>query len=172
MELIYLGPTKTQIVVHLAAGEVLGSLGPYETPVTDYIKCEAADPNYTALLALDPTLGTVVDPGAVQGVAPPGSAGKPTVIDVPNLSGTPTVAQILTVTMGNWTGAPMGYAYAWMRDGVAIAGETAQNYTLVTADVGTSITAVVTATNASGSTVAPPSNALGPIQAAAGTSRR
>jgi hypothetical protein len=171
MELIYLGPTKTQIVVHLAAGETLGNLGPYETPVTDYIKCDAADPNYRALLAQDPTLETVTDPGAVQGVAPPAAAGKPTVIDVPNLSGTPTEGEILTVTMGNWTGAPMGYAYAWMRDGVAIADETAESYTLVTADVGASITAVVTATNASGSTVAPPSNALGPVQAAAKSRR-
>jgi hypothetical protein len=98
-------------------------------------------------------------------------AEKPTVVDVPYLSGTPTEGEILTVTLGNWTGEPTSYAAAWMRDGSEITTATGDSYTLVTADVGASITVVVTATNAVGSTTAPPSNAVGPVQAAAKTRR-
>ena len=62
---------------------------------------------------------------------------------------------------GNWAGTPSSYAYAWYRNGVAIGGATAASYTLVSADIGgKQITAVVTATNVTGSTAAPPSNAI------------
>jgi hypothetical protein len=88
---------------------------------------------------------------------------KPGVIDVPYASANaspPIVGTVVSVTNGNWTGAPTGYAYQWKRDGTTNLG-TAANYTLVSADIGGHlITCVVTATNAQGSTVAPPSNAI------------
>jgi hypothetical protein len=93
-----------------------------------------------------------------------GVAHKPGVIDVPYASANaspPIVGTVCSVTNGNWAGVPTSYAYAWYRNGVAIGGATAATYTLVSADTGgKQITAVVTATNATGSTAAPPSNAI------------
>jgi predicted fused transcriptional regulator/phosphomethylpyrimidine kinase len=58
--------------------------------------------------------------------------------------------------MGNWTGEPTSYAYAWQIDGAA-AGTGTADYAVQAGDVGKSATCVVTATNAAGSTAAPPS---------------
>ena len=83
----------------------------------------------------------------------------------PNGVGEAAVGQTLNCTMGNWTGEPTSYAYAWQAGlGVAV-GTDAPDYTVAAADAGTSIVCVVTATNAHGSTAAPPSNAV-PIPAA------
>ena len=90
---------------------------------------------------------------------------KPGVIDIPYASANASpavVGTVVTVTNGNWTGAPTSYTYAWQRSGVAIGGATAASYTLVSADIGgKQIACVVTAVNANGSTAAPPSNAIG-----------
>jgi hypothetical protein len=96
--------------------------------------------------------------GVIGVLSPPGN------IDVPYASANaspPVVGTVCSVTQGNWAGTPTSYAYAWYRNGVAIGGATAATYTLVSADTGgKQITAVVTATNATGSTAAPPSNAI------------
>lgn len=65
-------------------------------------------------------------------------------------------ADILSCTMGEWSGTPTSYAYQWKLDGTN-AGTDAATYTVQPADVGTTATCVVTATNANGSTAAPPS---------------
>jgi hypothetical protein len=83
----------------------------------------------------------------------------PTVVDVPYVGGDAAVGGTLTCTMGNWTGEPTSYAYRWQRDGADVATSTPA-YVVDAADVGHSITCVVTATNARGSTEAPPSNAV------------
>jgi hypothetical protein len=97
---------------------------------------------------------------------PPGSQ-PPMVKDIPYVEGEAAVGGTLTCTMGNWTGEPTDYAYQWKRDGTTNLG-TAASYLVVTADAGSSITCVVTASNANGSTTAPPSNAV-TIAAAART---
>ena len=88
---------------------------------------------------------------------------KPAIIDVPSAHANatpPVVGTVVSVTNGNWTGMPTGYAYQWKRDGTTNLGTNA-SYTLIAADVGGHrITCVVTATNAQGSTAAPPSNAI------------
>jgi hypothetical protein len=80
----------------------------------------------------------------------------------PVLSGTATVGQTLGVTNGTWTNPPTGYSYDWRRNGISI-GATSQNtYSLASADNGTNISCVVTATNSGGSGSAT-SNTLGPV---------
>jgi hypothetical protein len=82
--------------------------------------------------------------------------GGPTNVDVPYASQS---GSTLTCTMGNWEGEPTEYWYQWKLDG-ANAGTNAPNYAVQPADVGKSATCTVTARNAQGETVAPPSNAV------------
>jgi hypothetical protein len=92
----------------------------------------------------------------------PAPTTPPTCVTAPYLGGTGAVGQTLTCTMGTWTSMeaePHSYAYQMLRDGVTPIGDAAA-YTLVAADVGHSITGVVTATNALGSAQSPPSNAV------------
>ena len=89
---------------------------------------------------------------------------KPGVIDVPYVSAAPyppaTTSTVCSCTQGNWDGVPTSYTYQWKRDGTVNLG-TAATYTLVAGDIPShTITCVVTATNAQGSTVAPPSNGI------------
>jgi hypothetical protein len=85
------------------------------------------------------------------------AAGPPTVVDVPlaTLNGSQ-----LSCTMGNWTGDPDTYAYAWQSDGVLMDGAASATYSVTPEDSGHSLACVVTATNANGATTAPPSNAV------------
>jgi hypothetical protein len=84
------------------------------------------------------------------------AAGPPVNVDVPYVSQT---GATLFCTMGNWTGQPTAYAYAWHNDGVAN-GATDATYTVQPDDSGHSLACVVTATNALGSTMAPMSNSI------------
>ncbi len=84
--------------------------------------------------------------------AAPGSRVRPVV------SGATTVGGTLTVSAGRWSRTPTGYAYQWERCWLgiclAIPGATSATYTLASGDTGSSVYAVVTATNATGSTQA------------------
>lgn len=77
-------------------------------------------------------------------------------IDIPYVS---LAGSVASCTMGNWTGSPTTYAYQWKSNGVNV-GTNAATYTTVGGDSGHTITCVVTATNATGSTPAPPSNGV------------
>lgn len=59
----------------------------------------------------------------------------------------------LTGSDGTWSGADNVYTYRWLKDGVAIDGETADTYTPVEGDVDAEIAFEVTATNPAGSAV-------------------
>jgi hypothetical protein len=71
----------------------------------------------------------------------------------PAVTGTAAVAQALTVSSGDWSGAPSAYAYQWSRcDSTAtacadIAGATAAAYTVAPEDTGSVLRATVTAKN-------------------------
>jgi hypothetical protein len=87
------------------------------------------------------------------------SAAAPVNTVAPAVTGTPKVGQTLTVSNGTWTGTPTSYSYRWQRCStssscVSIAGATKQTYKLVNADAGRTVRAVVTATNADGSSTA------------------
>ena len=68
----------------------------------------------------------------------------------PVIGGAAIVGNVLTATAGTWTGsAPISYAYQWKRGSTNV-GTNASTYTLVTADSGSTMTVVVTATNSAG----------------------
>ena len=79
---------------------------------------------------------------------------------LPSISGSTVQGQTLSTTNGTWTGSPTSYAYQWQdcnSSGASctnITGATSASYTLEATDVGDTIRAVVTATNAGGSTAA------------------
>jgi hypothetical protein len=95
-----------------------------------------------------------VPPGTGNGGGGDGGATTaPVNVDVPHVSQS---GAVLNCTMGNWEGEPTSYAYQWKIDGVD-AGTGTADYAVQAGDVGKSATCVVTATNAHGSTAAPPS---------------
>ncbi|MDX6504099.1 MAG: polysaccharide biosynthesis protein PslG [Gaiellaceae bacterium] len=73
-------------------------------------------------------------------------------------AGTAQVGQSLTASSGSWSGtAPLSYGYAWQRcdsTGAACAalGVTSSAYTLASADAGSTLRVVVTASNSAGAT--------------------
>jgi hypothetical protein len=77
---------------------------------------------------------------------------------LPTISGTPAVAQTLVAQPGSWTGSqPIAYGFQWLRCGangsgcVPIAGATDSTYLVESADVASTLSVEVTATNAAGS---------------------
>jgi hypothetical protein len=80
-------------------------------------------------------------------------------IHAPYVSGDSQVGSILLSTQGEWDGSPTSYSYQWKRGSTNI-GIDDSEYTIVVGDSGSSIGCTVTATNANGSTVAPPSNTV------------
>jgi hypothetical protein len=100
-------------------------------------------------------------PSKPQGTSPPGGQKPPEppeevkpppvlppqVRDVPYLSQT---GDLLTCTMGNWTGEPDSYKYQFRRDTSTLVGTESNEYVVTPADVGRSLDCVVEATNAAG----------------------
>lgn len=87
------------------------------------------------------------------------AVGPPVNVDVPAITGNGTVGSTLTCTMGNWQGEPTSYMYQWKSDAIEM-GTNENTYTVAATDAGHSITCVVSASNAAGSTTAAPSNAI------------
>jgi hypothetical protein len=107
-----------------------------------------------------PVFGGILDNGNVSWLAvPPVNEDVPHVLVNGAVASSAAVGAALTCTMGNWLGTPTGYAYQW-KSGATNVGTNSNTYTVVAGDIGNNVTCTVTATNASGSTVAPPSNAI------------
>ncbi len=127
----------------------------------------------TATNVISPASATSAQSAVVQPLGPFN-------LTAPSISGTAQDGLALTLNQGSWDGTPtLTYAQQWRRCDAAgancvnIAGATGATYTLVPADVGSTIRAVVTATNAAGSTgaatvqtavvtAAPPVNTVAP----------
>lgn len=77
----------------------------------------------------------------------------PRSLSKPTISGTATVGQTLTASLGGW-GFAQTYAFQWKRDGTNISGATNRTYVLQAGDSGKTVTVTVTATNDKGSTSA------------------
>lgn len=84
---------------------------------------------------------------------PPAPPGPPVNVDVPAVTQT---GATLNCTTGNWTGEPTSYAYQWQIMGVDV-GTNSSSYAVQSGDIGETAVCVVTASNAAGSTTAPPS---------------
>jgi hypothetical protein len=86
----------------------------------------------------------------------------------PSISGSALRTSVLTATGGSWTGFT-GKSLKWQRlvsgTWTDIPSQTGATYTLVSADVGTSVRVLETATNADGP-ASSPSNAIGPVDGA------
>jgi len=70
---------------------------------------------------------------------------------LPVISGSAEVGETLTTDNGSWNNSPASYAYAWLRSGAVVSGQTSSTYAVTTADIGKTIAARVTATNVDGS---------------------
>jgi hypothetical protein len=88
--------------------------------------------------------------GPIESSAQHIKGGKPVFIGkVLEVAGNARVGETLTCPQGEWSGAPRPtYAYAWERNGAAIA--TGSTHMIESADRGTALTCVVTATNSEG----------------------
>ena len=97
---------------------------------------------------------------------------SPSNLQPPAISGGAVSGAVLTASTGTWSGTPASYSYQWKlcASGSAcnvIAGATGSSYAVSSADVGHTITVVVTATNLTGSTAAE-SSATAPISGSTG----
>lgn len=111
------------------------------------------------------TGGPFVVTGALTNAATsPTDPAAPVNTILPAISGAAIQGRTVAVSNGTWNNLPTRYAYQWMRDGAPITLAMAFIYLLTGADVGHSITCVVTATNAQGSRSAE-SAAIVPIAA-------
>lgn len=91
------------------------------------------------------------------------SATQPVNTVLPAITGTAQTGSVLTVTSGTWTNSPTSYTYQWLRNGANLSGQTATTYTQVSGDVGTTISARVTAVKGAETGVA---NAIGVVSQA------
>jgi hypothetical protein len=104
--------------------------------------------------------------GSATAVTPPTAAvtpagtpptARPANIGPPQIVGKEQAGQLLTSTVGTWTGAPKKFAYRWRRCSaagtscIAIQHATQSHYTLTPDDIGTTLSLVVTGTGAGGS---------------------
>lgn len=93
--------------------------------------------------------------GLTTGPNTPATPAVPVITGVPTISGTETEGKVLTATAASVSGVPTPTrTWQWERGGVAISGATSSTYTLVSADVGNTLTVVQTETNTEGSDTA------------------
>ena len=133
------------------------------------------------------SLVVVVAAQSAQGVASTGSAptaaitavgtkptARPAALAPPLIVGLAQAGQTLTAEVGTWSGSPRSFTYQWRRCApggacVSIGGATLGTYVLTPGDIGSTLSAVVTATgkggSASASTVATASVAAAPLPA-------
>jgi hypothetical protein len=111
-------------------------------------------------MALSAIAGVSMAGGVATAVAEPAS-GPPLVSSLPSLKGSATDGKKLKATRGVWSGAkPIAYSYGWQLCSQAgdecttIASARAGSYPLVSADIGHTLRALVTASNPQGAATA------------------
>lgn len=165
MDMLAAGGTMTSFTIAPPPPPTTGGT-PAPSPMAMSVSIQVTEPISDEMLtALNDWLTArqqnIIDELATYEVGPP----PPPITDPPVNRDVPYAEQqntVLNCTMGNWdnmqaTGA--SYAYLWKKDDGTAVG-TAANYPIAFADVGSTFSCVVTATNAIGSTTAPPSNSV------------
>jgi hypothetical protein len=148
-------------------GTVVTITGDYLTFSTGATFGAAAGTAYTVVDEFTATVTTpenVVGPVDVVLASPFGASdpstftyvlGEPSIETPPAITGVVDIGEILEVSDGTWTNDPTGFTYQWQRcdgtDCTDLPTQEAATYTVVEADAGFSLRAVVTATNAAGS---------------------
>lgn len=123
----------------------------------EFVSLKTGVPYVTQYYSNEPSLASANPVTASQGSTTPGIsaalvAKAPVNTGAPVASGTPAVGKTLLCSTGTWTGEPTPtYTYAWLRNGVAIAGATGSTYVLQVVDQGTGLACRVNATNKNGS---------------------
>jgi hypothetical protein len=150
------GTQGAQVVLEPDSAASAGAKGVYPTIEQNTL---LRDAGYIQM-GLDPRdpSNELTDPDVPPEPPPVGGNGGATA-EAPSNTEVPAVTQsgtTLSCTLGTWTGEPTSYAYAWTIDGASVGGDTA-TYEVQAGDVGKSAVCTVTATNAAGSTAAPPS---------------
>ena len=153
----FAGTIGAQVVLPPDSAAAAGAKGVYPTIVENTLLRNAG---YVEM-GLDPQdpSNEVTDPDVPPEPPGGGNGGEGGTDTAPVNRDVPAVTQsgsTLSCTMGNWEGEPTSYAYQWKIDGVD-AGTGTADYAVQAGDVGKMATCVVTATNAHGSTAAPPS---------------
>ncbi|MBC9732779.1 Ig-like domain repeat protein [Nocardioides marmotae] len=93
--------------------------------------------------------GTRTGYAAGTAATAPVAVGAPepiTVVAPPAISGQAVVGRTLTATPGTWSAPDATFTYVWRRDGITIPGATSPTYVAQVADIGRTLTVVVTAT--------------------------
>jgi hypothetical protein len=126
-----------------------------ETPVTFNQHFASYNAGETAAFTTDEA-ARLADLGVTGDAPPTGGDAAPVNTVVPAVT---QLADALSCSTGTWDGAPTTYAYAWTLDGAPV-GTDSNTHTVTTAEAGQSAICTVTATNATGSTAAPPSAAV------------
>ncbi|HZD88056.1 MAG TPA: GH25 family lysozyme [Gaiellaceae bacterium] len=127
----------------------------------------------SAAVTATSSAGSATAPSApTVAVSPAGTppSARPAAIVPPSISGTAQVGQVLSGSVGTWSGAPTTFAYGWRRCDattgacVTIAHATGRAYTLTPDDIGSTIALVVTATGPGGvaSVTSTPTAAVAP----------
>lgn len=94
----------------------------------------------------------LADLGVVGEEPPPTEGAAPVNTTPPSVM---QLAAVMVCTTGTWEGTPTAYGYAWTLDG-ASAGTDSDSLAVTTAEAGQTAICTVTASNATGSTAAPP----------------
>jgi glucose/arabinose dehydrogenase len=96
------------------------------------------------------------DGGTIRRIDYVGSGGVPVNTSPPVVSGSAVQGQVLSSSAGSWSNSPTSFAYQWLRCDssgggcVQVAGATSSSYTVVAADVGSTLRSRVVASNGSG----------------------
>jgi hypothetical protein len=115
--------------------------------------------NYPVSTSITDTGGSTATADSSAQIAAP-AAQPPRIVEAPVVSGPPHESDTLSTTPGFWSGSPTDYQYQWLRCATAagdscvvIAGAAMSTYTLVHADVGSTMRARVRAHNSVGTSL-------------------